>query len=63
MVAFAGLDIREVIHQLDISRPGVASVAAIVALLHLLAGSACVIVARRSGDPPRVARSSAMASP
>ena len=49
MVAFTVLDVREVAHQIDISQPGVATVAAIVALLHLLAAGACVIVARRSG--------------
>jgi hypothetical protein len=37
MIAFAALDIREVVHQIDESNGGVAAIAAVVAVLHLAA--------------------------
>jgi hypothetical protein len=46
MLAFTALDIREVTHQLGESRPGLAALAATVALLHLLAGAAAVLTIR-----------------
>jgi hypothetical protein len=51
-VAFAGLDIKEVAHQIDLSHPGIAGLAAAVALLHLLAASTCVLLALRAGRRP-----------
>jgi hypothetical protein len=52
MLAFAALDIREVTHQLNESRPGLAALAAAVALLHLLAAAAA-LTARRTAPPRR----------
>ena len=46
MLAFTALDIREVNHRLSESRPGLAALAAAVALLHLLAGAAAILAAR-----------------
>ena len=46
MLAFTALDIREVTHQLGESRPGLAALAATVALLHLLAGAAALLTTR-----------------
>ena len=48
MAAFAVLDLREVIHQLDESDTGLASVAGVVATLHVAAAVTAVILARRS---------------
>ena len=48
MVAFTALDVREIAHQLNESRPGVASLAAVVALLHLLAAVPAFSVIRGS---------------
>lgn len=48
MLAFTALDIREVVHQLSESRPGLAALAAAIAALHLLAGSAALFTARRT---------------
>ncbi|WP_143447412.1 hypothetical protein [Kineosporia sp. R_H_3] len=48
MVAFTALDVREIAHQLNESRPGLASLAAVVALLHLLAAVAAFSVIRGS---------------
>jgi O-antigen ligase len=48
MAAFAVLDLREVIHQLDESDTGLASVAGAVATLHVAAAVTAVILARRS---------------
>jgi hypothetical protein len=47
MIAFAVLDLREVIHQLDESNDGLASLAGAVAALHVAAGVTAVILARR----------------
>jgi hypothetical protein len=59
MLAFAALDIREVAHQLDIDKDGVAVLAGAVAALHLaaaLAAAAMATLARRPhGGAPRQA--------
>lgn len=47
MAAFAVLDLREVIHQLDESDTGLASVASVVATLHVAAAVTAVVPARR----------------
>jgi hypothetical protein len=44
MLAFAALDIREVLHQVTESRPGLAALAALVALLHVAALGAATVV-------------------
>ena len=46
MLAFTVLDVREVTHQLTESRPGLAALAATVALLHLLTAVSALLVAR-----------------
>jgi hypothetical protein len=46
MLAFTGLDVREVTHQLTESRSGLAALAAAVALLHLLTALSALLVAR-----------------
>lgn len=48
MLAFTALDIREVTHQLGESRPGLAALAAAVALLHLLAAAAALLTTREA---------------
>jgi hypothetical protein len=50
MAAFAVLDLREVIHQLNESDTGLALVAGGVATLHLAAAVTAVILARRSRE-------------
>jgi len=50
MAAFAILDLREVIHQLDESDAGLASVAGAVATFHVAAAVTAVILARRSHE-------------
>ena len=57
MLAFAALDVRELIHQVHESRPGLAALAATVAVLHLAAGAAALRIARdpRSLSSPVVA--------
>jgi hypothetical protein len=52
-LAWAALDVREVLHQIDESREGIAAVAVAVAVLHLLA--ATVAGRRASGAPPALA--------
>lgn len=49
MLVFTALDIREVVHQVNESRTGVASIAVLVALLHLGAAIAAIGVAREKG--------------
>ena len=39
-IAWAALDVREVVHQLDESRTGIAVIAIAVAVLHLARGAA-----------------------
>ena len=46
MLAFAGLDLREVTHQLNEARPALATLAAAVALLHILAAGGALLVTR-----------------
>lgn len=46
MLAFTALDIRELTHQLHESRPGLAALAATVAVLHLLAAAAAFLTTR-----------------
>lgn len=46
MLAFTALDIRELTHQLNESRPGLAALAATVAVLHLAAAAAAVLTTR-----------------
>jgi hypothetical protein len=48
MLAFTALDIREVVHQVNESRTGLAALAALVALLHLGAAIAALGVARET---------------
>jgi hypothetical protein len=50
MLAFAALDVRELLHQLDESRGGLAALAAVVAALHLGAAGGAVALMRRT--PP-----------
>jgi hypothetical protein len=57
-LAWAALDVREVVHQLDESRTGIAVLAAIVAVLHLAAGLLAGAMAMRArqldgGSPAR----------
>jgi hypothetical protein len=51
-LAWAVLDIREVVHQLDDSRTGIAVVAAIVAALHLAAAAVSGRLARQVSPTP-----------
>jgi hypothetical protein len=51
MLAFAALDIREVAHQLDINKDGVAVLAGAVAALHLAAALAAAAMASRAWRP------------
>jgi hypothetical protein len=53
MLAFTALDIREVTHQLNESRSGLAALAATVALLHLLAGAGALLTTRDTRSQPR----------
>lgn len=53
MLAFTALDIREVTHQLNESRSGLAALAATVALLHLLAGAVGLLTTRGSRSQAR----------
>jgi hypothetical protein len=52
MLAFTALDLRELAHQLSESRPGLAALAAAVAVLHLLAGAAAIRATRDSRTSP-----------
>jgi hypothetical protein len=49
MVLFAALDVREVFHQVDESRTGLAVLAGVVAALHLAAAAAIGLLARGDG--------------
>jgi hypothetical protein len=44
MVAFAVLDVREIVHQLDESKGGLAALAAVVALCHLAAAAVAALM-------------------
>ena len=48
MVAFAALDVREIVHQQGESRPGLAVMATVVALLHLFAAGSAIAVGQGS---------------
>lgn len=48
MAAFAVLDLREVIHQIDESNTGLAFVAGAVAIIHVAAAATAVLLRRRS---------------
>jgi hypothetical protein len=61
MAAFAALDIREVIHQLDESRSGLAALATSVALLHVLAAAVALTIARSALVRPDTGNSAASA--
>jgi hypothetical protein len=50
MLAFAALDVREVVHQLDIDENGLAVAAGAVAALHLAAGLVAAAMASRARD-------------
>ena len=52
MAAFAVLDLRELIHQLDKSNSGLAVMAGAVAILHVAAAVVAVMVSRRSRLAP-----------
>jgi hypothetical protein len=55
-LAWTALDVREVVHQLDESRTGIAVLAALVAVLHamvLALAGALVVRVRRGGSPAR----------
>ena len=54
-LAWAVLDVREVIHQLDESHTGVALVAMIVAVLHLAAAAVSGHLARQVAAPAQAA--------
>jgi hypothetical protein len=50
-LVWAVLDVREVVHQLDESRTGIALIAVSVAVLHLAAAAICGRLARHAGAP------------
>jgi len=52
MIAFAVLDIREVAHQLDEDRTGIAVLAAVIATLHLAAAALAAAQIPRSYERP-----------
>lgn len=53
MVAFAALDVRELVHQLDENREGLALLAAVVAALHLAAAGVAVALRGAAGQAAR----------
>jgi hypothetical protein len=58
-VLWAALDVRELVHQIDESRAGIAALAATVAVLHLAAAAIATLPARtndKASPPGRVAR-------
>ena len=55
MLAFAALDAREVVHQLDEDNGGLALLAAVVAALHLAAAAVALLIRRRQAEATRVA--------
>ena len=52
MLLFAALDVREVFHQVDESRTGLAVLAGVVAALHLAAAVAIGLLGRGGFEPP-----------
>ncbi len=59
MLAFAALDAREVAHQIDVDKNGLAILAAVVAVLHLAAAAVAASMAARSDQPRRRTASAA----
>jgi hypothetical protein len=53
MVAFAALDVREVVHQLDEDNGGLALLAGVVAALHLGVAAVALALARRTATSSR----------
>jgi hypothetical protein len=51
MLAFAALDVREVVHQLDINKDGLAALAAIIGLLHAAAAVVAATMTSRAWHP------------
>jgi uncharacterized membrane protein len=51
MLAFGALDAREVAHQMDVDNNGLAVLAALVAVLHLVAAAVAATMALRSRQP------------
>ena len=51
MLAFAALDIQEVVHQSDEARTGLAILAAVVAALHVAATVLAMLMIRAGRDP------------
>ena len=49
MLAFAALDVREIVHQLDINKSALAVMAAAIAALHLAAVGTAAVMASRTG--------------
>jgi len=60
MLAFTALDIRELTHQLNESRPGLAALAAAIATLHLLACATALIATRGTRAQPGLRASAIM---
>ena len=54
MIAFAVLDVREVVHQLDEDNGGLALLAGAVAALHLGVAAVALVLARRPAESGRV---------
>jgi hypothetical protein len=50
-LAWAALDVREVVHQIDESRAGIAVVASAVAALHFVAATVAVLLSRAASRP------------
>jgi hypothetical protein len=51
MLVFSALDIREIVHQTDENRTGLAVFAAVIALLHLAAAGTAGVMARQAQQP------------
>lgn len=63
MLAFAALDIREVVHQLDLSKNGLAVLSGAIAALHLAAAGVAGLMMSRSRHAGTAAPGSAHAAP
>jgi hypothetical protein len=50
MVVFAALDVREVVHQLDESKGGLALLAGVVAVCHLAAAAVAALMGRSAAS-------------
>jgi hypothetical protein len=53
MIAFAAVDVREVVHQLDEDNGGLAALAGVVTLLHLAAAAVALSMGRSPAVAPR----------